>query len=150
MEKPEKQSVKWPSFSRRLRQACDTHPVCPPLHKGRQVWLRDRLAELKVDVEIESIRKWLAGEMRPREAKAEALAKVLGVDPVALFMGWESRSSLNVVDSDSLPRVAGLPIQIRADLTVQLVGLPFDLTKSEAQKIANIVLAYGGALGTAP
>lgn len=34
-----------------------------------------------------------------------------------------------------------LPIPIRADLTVQINGIPFDLTKSEATKIANVVLA---------
>ena len=33
------------------------------------------------------------------------------------------------------------PISIRADCIVRLAGLPFDLTKSEAQRIANVVLA---------
>jgi hypothetical protein len=142
MEKKKKQSVKWPAFSRRLREACDNHVDCPPLHKGRQVWLRDRLAELNVDVEIESVRKWLAGEMRPRQAKAEALAKVLGIDPVTLFMGWESRTGPNYVDSAENRLPDGLPIQLRADLAVYISGLPLDLTKPEAQKIANIVLAH--------
>jgi hypothetical protein len=35
-----------------------------------------------------------------------------------------------------------LPIPLRADLTIRVSGLPFDLTKSEAQKIANIILAH--------
>lgn len=35
-----------------------------------------------------------------------------------------------------------LPIPLRTDLTVQIAGIPFDLTKSEAQKIANIILAH--------
>lgn len=35
-----------------------------------------------------------------------------------------------------------LPISIRADLVVKIAGLPHDLTQLEAQKIANIVLAY--------
>jgi hypothetical protein len=33
------------------------------------------------------------------------------------------------------------PIPIRADLVVRIHGLPFDLTKSEAEKIANVVRA---------
>jgi len=33
------------------------------------------------------------------------------------------------------------PIPIRADLVVRIYGLPFDLTKSEAEKIANVVKA---------
>lgn len=34
-----------------------------------------------------------------------------------------------------------LPIPVRADLTVYVQGLPFDLTPSEAKKIANVVIA---------
>ena len=44
--------------------------------------------------------------------------------------------------SPPLPNVNVLPISLRAGLTVQIAGLPFDLTKAEAQKIANIVLAH--------
>lgn len=43
---------------------------------------------------------------------------------------------------DSGPTTNVLPIQIRSDLVVKLHGLPFDLTKAEANKIANIVLAH--------
>lgn len=41
-----------------------------------------------------------------------------------------------------LPNVNQLPIPLRQNLTVRIFGLPFDLTQSEAQKIANIVLAH--------
>jgi len=34
-----------------------------------------------------------------------------------------------------------VPIPIRSDLTIHIQGLPFDLSKSEAQKISNVVLA---------
>jgi hypothetical protein len=34
-----------------------------------------------------------------------------------------------------------LPIPIRADLTVYIQGLPFDLTESEAKRISNVVTA---------
>jgi hypothetical protein len=36
-----------------------------------------------------------------------------------------------------------LPIAIRSGVVVEIVGLPFDLTKAEAQKVANIILAHG-------
>lgn len=42
----------------------------------------------------------------------------------------------------NLPNVNQLPIQLRQDLTVRIFGLPFDLTKQEAQKISNIILAH--------
>jgi hypothetical protein len=34
-----------------------------------------------------------------------------------------------------------IPIPIRADLTVHIQGLPFDLTSREAKKVANVILA---------
>lgn len=34
-----------------------------------------------------------------------------------------------------------VPIALRADLTVHIQGLPFDLTAREAKKIANVILA---------
>ncbi|MBL8545427.1 MAG: hypothetical protein JNL81_03135 [Hyphomonadaceae bacterium] len=43
------------------------------------------------------------------------------------------------------PTTAGisniLPIQLRADLTVRIQGIPFDLTEAEARRIANVILA---------
>jgi len=34
-----------------------------------------------------------------------------------------------------------VPIQIRQDLVIHIQGIPFDLTKSEAQRVANVILA---------
>lgn len=39
-----------------------------------------------------------------------------------------------------------VPVPIREGLIVKIGNLPFDLTADEARKIANVVLAYGGAL----
>lgn len=41
-----------------------------------------------------------------------------------------------------LPNANLLPISLRANLTVRVFGLPFDLSKAEATKIANIILAH--------
>lgn len=40
-----------------------------------------------------------------------------------------------------LPGVNLVPIPLRADLTVRLEGIPFDLTMAEARRIANVVIA---------
>jgi hypothetical protein len=53
-------------------------------------------------------------------------------------------ASATATPSVSLPNVTVLPIALRAGLTVQIAGLPFDLTAAEAKKIANIILAHGG------
>lgn len=39
------------------------------------------------------------------------------------------------------PSSSILPIPIRADVTVHIQGLPFDLTEAEANKIANVIRA---------
>ena len=41
-----------------------------------------------------------------------------------------------------LPNANVLPIPLRQNLTVRIFGLPFDLTKAEATKVANIILAH--------
>ncbi len=47
-------------------------------------------------------------------------------------------------DSQFASATLSLPIPIRSDLTVKIEGIPFDLTKAEATKIANVVLAMAG------
>jgi hypothetical protein len=39
------------------------------------------------------------------------------------------------------PPIDILPIQIRPDLIVQIAGIPHDLTREEAEKIARVVMA---------
>lgn len=51
-------------------------------------------------------------------------------------------SSPHTPAATPMPGVSVLPIPLRADLTVQVAGLPFDLTQAEAKKIANIILAH--------
>ena len=50
-----------------------------------------------------------------------------------------AKSSPVVLPSDKV-----LPIPIRADLTIYVQGLPFDLTEAEARKIANVITAMAG------
>lgn len=39
-----------------------------------------------------------------------------------------------------------IPIAIREGVVVKIGNLPFDLSAEEARKLANVILAYGGAL----
>ncbi|MCR2833208.1 hypothetical protein [Parerythrobacter lacustris] len=50
--------------------------------------------------------------------------------------------------SQATPLIAQnvVPVPIREDVVVKIGNLPFDLTADEAKKIANVILAYGGAL----
>lgn len=39
------------------------------------------------------------------------------------------------------PSAGVIPIPIRSDLVVQIHGIPFDLSRAEAQRVANVILA---------
>lgn len=133
-----------PNFARRLNQACDRSPECPPLHGGRLGWLQQMLAREGIRVSVESVRKWLAGEGRPKQDKSEKLAEILEVDAVWLYMGGSkarSEESLGNAELSGHPAPT-LPIAIRQNHVVSVINLPLDLTRSEATKIANIILAH--------
>jgi transcriptional regulator with XRE-family HTH domain len=71
-------------FARRLNQACDDLGTVPPLGQGRQV-----MFARKLKVSQEAVRKWFAGEARPRVRVLVELAKILNVDPAWLSFGVE-------------------------------------------------------------
>lgn len=131
-----------PDFAHRLRLACDGHAHCPPLHQGRLTWLRARLAQKGLNVSVESIRKWLDGESRPKQEKCEVLAQVLGIDAARLYMGIGPANEERSSTPPSLARTPVLPIAIRDGVIVEISGLPLDLSQAEATKLANILLAH--------
>lgn len=49
------------AFAKRLNQALDMHPRSPAGY-GRNSWLMRELTHANVEVSLETIRKWLAGE----------------------------------------------------------------------------------------
>lgn len=80
-------------------------------------------------------------------AKAKAPKKTgasIGIDAKAAngdsSTAASSPSPPTSTPSRSSPEI--LPITIRQGLTVQIAHLPFDLTKAEATKLANIILAH--------
>lgn len=137
----EPKGLRSPNFAKRLRKACDDLPECPPLNHGRLVWLKSQLATEGLIVSVESIRKWLEGEGRPKQEKCEKLAGVLGVDSGWLYMGNAVARSVSI--SKSKPTIGSvIPVQIRVDRIVELHGVPLDLSLREANKIANVILAF--------
>lgn len=102
---PQKGTVE-KAFAKRLTQALDRDPVCPPAY-GRNTWLIRELAHQRVEVTLETIRKWLAGETMPRRRKMTALAKILRVDETWLAMGAQP---VKVVSND---RVTALEEALR-------------------------------------
>lgn len=75
--------MKHEKFAERLNQACDDVSSVIPAHgQGRLVVLAKKL-----DVSQEAVRRWFAGEARPRVAKMQELAAVLNVDEAWLSLG---------------------------------------------------------------
>lgn len=88
--------IREPAFAGRFQQACDNHLMVPAKHNGRLTWIRRELIErFQEDVSVETIRKWFAGEVKPRPEKLSKLAQLLEVDVAWLSLG---------VDSDLQPR----------------------------------------------
>lgn len=107
-------TIRAPEFARRLEQACDDSPHCPPLHQGRLRWIVDQFkAKFNHALTSESVRKWLNGEMRPQQAKADMLAQILSADAGWLYFGDSAptpvqKKASNALASGIVNVVAGL------------------------------------------
>jgi len=75
----------------------------------------------------------------PSRSRKDAGGGQKKVQKVASVVKQPAPTAAPVVD---MPNANLLPIPLRQNLTVRIFGLPFDLTKAEASKIANIILAH--------
>lgn len=83
--------IREPEFAERLERACQDHPHCPTeLHRGKQKWLREKLTESfgpDFKTSPEAVRKWFAGETKPRRKFMRAISNILNVDEAWLYLG---------------------------------------------------------------
>lgn len=83
--------IRDPKFAERLERASIDHPHCPTeLTRGKQKWVREKIEELyapTLSASPEAVRKWFAGEARPRPKMMKALAEILNVDEAWLALG---------------------------------------------------------------
>jgi hypothetical protein len=106
--------IREPEFAKRLAQAIEAHPRAPKLGSGRLTWLKRELDLRGHDIQIETVRKWLAGISKARPTKVDALAEILGVDVVWLSLGIDTvlddrqRKAHSFVANGALNVVAGL------------------------------------------
>lgn len=77
------------AFAKRLEIACESHPHCPTdQYRGKQKWIYEQLdKEFGLKVSAEAVRKWFAGESRPRPKVMANLARLLEVDEAWLSLG---------------------------------------------------------------
>ncbi len=80
--------VRDPAFAKRLQIACENQALCPDVGRGQQKWIYEQLlANYKIRVSPEAVRKWFAGETRPRPNIMSFIARILEVDEAWLSLG---------------------------------------------------------------
>ncbi len=111
---PKQRIVRDKDFARRLDIAVSGHPLAPEGH-GRQKWLRERVeGRFKIKLSPEGVRKWFAGESRPRPSTMSQIAQALEVDEAWLSIGItptstpEHKRQQNNVVSGAVNLLAGL------------------------------------------
>lgn len=76
-----------PEFRDRLTGVANVNPAVPPLAYGRLGWFSEQFAKRGIDVSKEMIRKYFAGENRPKSDRMAVLAEILQVDEAWLALG---------------------------------------------------------------
>lgn len=76
-----------PDFANRLNAVANANPNVPPVNYGRLGWFAEEFAKRGEDVSKEMVRKYFAGENKPRQKRMSILAEILGVDEAWLTLG---------------------------------------------------------------
>lgn len=100
----------------------------------------------RTNAAINDFKSWLDDPLtfkpnggRPEKKNAPKSPKKAG--PTSQSASPVAASNIQVVQAPQSTTANVFPIQIRENLVVRIHGLPFDLTKAEAERIANVVKA---------
>lgn len=88
MASPVSKKIPHADFAQRMQLACDGNDDVPKPNFGRLGWFVEKFEE-KFDFRLtaETVRKWFAGEARPRPRTIAMLAQILEVDEAWLSVG---------------------------------------------------------------
>jgi hypothetical protein len=100
----------------------------------------------RTNAAINDFKSWLADPLsfKPNGGKAEKKAAPKPAKKAGAVSQSTTPETPSNAQAGQAPQSATanvFPIQIRENLVVRLHGLPFDLTKAEAERIANVVRA---------
>jgi hypothetical protein len=85
---PTVRKIPHPEFAHRFQIACDGNPDVPLPNYGRLSWFVTQIeTRFNKKITIETVRKWFAGESRPRHHLMSHLAAILKVDEAWLAIG---------------------------------------------------------------
>lgn len=118
-------------FAKRFRDASDDSGYVPELNKGRLMWFKHHLEkDFNIEVTKETVRKWMNGEVIPRNEKLKAIAELLKVDEgwlafgIAANTGIASRAA--ALDSGAATVLAGFMQLSGANIAVPDPGASDD------------------------
>ena len=101
----------------------------------------------RVGSAIDDFRAYLANPLgfrtssKPRQRNRATKSEPTKTDVVSAVRQEDAQQhSAASAPTASAPSI--LPVALRPNLTIQIAGLPFDLTEAEAKKLANIILAH--------
>lgn len=116
-----KKVIRDKGFANRLEIACEGNPHCPTdEHRGKQKWVYENLQKrFGLKVSAEGVRKWFAGESRPRPRTMGKLAELLEVDEAWLSLG--TRPDLTPKEKQVRNAVADGTVNVVTGL-VQILG----------------------------
>jgi transcriptional regulator with XRE-family HTH domain len=141
-----KSKVVHPDFAKRLEQAAESNPHVPLPNHGRLGWFVKQFEDrFEVSITVETVRKWFAGEVRPRAKMVSRLAQVLQVDEAWLSVGSVSdmtkrqRRARNAAADGAVNVIAGL---ISLDGGTPAFPDPGDI-KAEAQRVDLYAIIRG-------
>lgn len=126
------------AFAKRLVLACEGNPNCPTdQSRGKQKWIYDNLlSEFGVRVSAEAVRKWFAGESRPRPKVMSYIARLLEVDEAWLSLGITPE--LNAVEKKRHNAMASGAINLVAGI-IQLGGGTIAFPEDESAHLTAII-----------
>lgn len=140
---PTERVIRDKAFARRIADAVESHPHAPSGH-GRQKWIREQLEQrFGTKVSPEALRKWFAGEAKPRPPIMRQIAQILDVDEAWFYLGITpeetpvDKRKRNATASGAVNYVAGL---------IQMHGgtIAFPEERSAADPVPDLYAILGG------
>lgn len=128
-------------FAARLELACEANPHVPPQNYGRLGWIATNLEErFGVKVSVETVRRWCAGESRPRPDKLAILCNLLQADEAWLSLG--THATVSAKESKLRSAQADGAVNIVAGIVQATGGNPAFPTEDDSRAAEDLVDLY--------
>lgn len=130
-----------PDFAQRMIEACGRNPDVPLPNYGRLGWFVEQMdTRFGVNITQETVRKWFAGESRPRQGSMVKLAALLEEDVAWLSLG--ATPGLSQKDQKVRNAAADGAVNVLAGLIQMDGGSPAFPTEDDARARDGLIDLY--------